>query len=354
MGDIVLTIPVIQQFKKEHPDAILHFLTKERYKDIFLTILDRDSIRFINTSKFRELLRMVGILKQENYDEVYDFHNSLRSRYIRLRLRSTVKKIRHLKKQYLKRFLLIVFKINLYKEIKSVIQAYAETAGLNYDKKTKWFYPVSPAEIRQTIGILKGMQVAVPVKVLKNPDISLRDGKKNPNRKIFWLSVMAASVWFTKRWPSHYIVEVINGLRKYASLLEIFLLGGNNERQLNETIVQSVNTACKIHNVAGMLKIPETAALLSGSDLLLTNDTGIMHIATGLSLPTIAIFGSTAEEFGFYPYGKHAEVLEVKLPCRPCASKGRNKCPKGHFRCMMDIKPEAVLEKIIQKIEARS
>jgi heptosyltransferase-2 len=72
-----------------------------------------------------------------------------------------------------------------------------------------------------------------------------------------------------------------------------------------------------------------------------------MHIATAAGIPTIAIFGPTVKEFGFFPRAKNAIVLENKdLDCRPCTTIGLDHCPKGHFKCMREIEPNAVLEKI--------
>jgi heptosyltransferase-2 len=344
MGDIVLTLPIIQKYKIENPNSIIHVLTKERYRDIFLSELEEKSILFIHTSDFKELLEIIDLLKKQNYDEIIDFHNSLRSRFIRFRLNRNVKKIRYYKKNYFKRLVLILFKINFYKKIEPVISKYAGVAVLDIDPYARWEYPISEKnreEAQRKINSITGS----PQKLETRPITS------NPGNGNFRLCIMAASVWFTKRWPSDYIIELLHLLLKYSKNIEIFMLGGNNENQLNEVIIQHSKWAKNIFNTAGKININETAALLSTSDLLVTNDTGIMHIATGLQLPTIAIFGSTVEEFGFYPYGVHSEVLETNIKCRPCASKGRRNCPKEHFKCMMKIKPTMVYEKILKIIE---
>ena len=76
-------------------------------------------------------------------------------------------------------------------------------------------------------------------------------------------------------------------------------------------------------------------ALMPHFKLFITNDSGPMHIATAFNVPTLAIFGPTTRELGFFPYGRGHRVLEVKgLPCRPCALHGGRKCPQGHFKCM--------------------
>ena len=77
--------------------------------------------------------------------------------------------------------------------------------------------------------------------------------------------------------------------------------------------------------------------------LFITNDSGPMHIATAFDVPTLAIFGPTTRELGFFPYGEGHRVVEVKdLACRPCALHGGKKCPLGHFKCMKDIHADEV------------
>jgi heptosyltransferase-2 len=86
---------------------------------------------------------------------------------------------------------------------------------------------------------------------------------------------------------------------------------------------------------------------MSRASLAITNDSGLMHVAVALGIPTVAIFGPTVREFGFYPRAKHAHVIENSgLDCRPCTAIGREDCPKGHFLCMKAITPEIVIAQI--------
>ncbi|HHE33070.1 MAG TPA: glycosyltransferase family 9 protein, partial [Chlorobaculum parvum] len=95
--------------------------------------------------------------------------------------------------------------------------------------------------------------------------------------------------------------------------------------------------------------------LLSGVDAVLTNDTGLMHIASAFGKKLFVIFGSSVKEFGFMPWGAEYELFETPgLKCRPCSHIGRSSCPKGHFRCMTDIAPETVASRIVQTLNKRS
>jgi heptosyltransferase-2 len=102
-------------------------------------------------------------------------------------------------------------------------------------------------------------------------------------------------------------------------------------------------------NLAGSLSLMETAAAMDRCSAVVTNDTGLMHLATARQRPVVAVFGPTVREFGFYPLGNTSLVLEVgALDCRPCTHIGRSYCPKEHFRCMLDIPAQRAVDGVAQ------
>ncbi len=108
-----------------------------------------------------------------------------------------------------------------------------------------------------------------------------------------------------------------------------------------------LNIGEDVFDVAGRLSLMETASLMNLCHLMVTNDTGLMHIATALKKKVVAIFGSTTEELGFFPCALDSLVVQNNnLNCRPCSHVGRNECPKKHFKCMTDIKPQDVINAI--------
>jgi heptosyltransferase-2 len=95
-------------------------------------------------------------------------------------------------------------------------------------------------------------------------------------------------------------------------------------------------------NAAGEFSLQETGACLARAKVLISGDTGVMHMAAGVGTPVVALFGPTVELFGFFPYTRRAEVLELDLDCRPCSAMGTERCPLGHHRCLEEIFPEQV------------
>jgi heptosyltransferase-2 len=83
---------------------------------------------------------------------------------------------------------------------------------------------------------------------------------------------------------------------------------------------------------------------------LVSGDTGVMHMATAVGTPVVALFGPTVRPFGFFPYSSRAQVVELGLSCRPCSSKGGPQCPLGHHRCLVDIAPVTVCEALRRSV----
>jgi len=153
--------------------------------------------------------------------------------------------------------------------------------------------------------------------------------------------IAPGSKWFTKRWPLENFNTLLKKLIKNPNY-RVVLIGGKEESMFN------VYTNKNIVNLMGKTSLLDVAEICSRSDLIVTNDSSPIHIASAFeNIHIIAIFGATTKELGFFPWSKNSEVLENNdLECRPCGLHGGEKCPKGHFKCMLDIKPEIVYERI--------
>ena len=134
----------------------------------------------------------------------------------------------------------------------------------------------------------------------------------------------------------------------------IVLLGGNQEIQKAEaieTIIKATEGIKNIVNLVGKCSLLESAAIVKHAKVVLTGDTGLMHIAAAFHKPIISIWGNTVPEFGMYPYYPQGmdlnKTIEVKnLPCRPCSKIGYNDCPKGHFKCIEQLEVAEIIATI--------
>lgn len=139
----------------------------------------------------------------------------------------------------------------------------------------------------------------------------------------------------SKRWPVEYFAAVAN--QKITEGWDVWLFGSPKDKPITDKIMELTKDQCE--NIAGRTELSETIALLSLVSGLITNDSGLMHIAAALNKPLIAIYGSTSPAFT-PPLSTQATILKLNLVCQPCFARD---CPLKHHRCMLDLKPEQVL-----------
>lgn len=154
------------------------------------------------------------------------------------------------------------------------------------------------------------------------------------------LLVLAPGAEFgpSKRWPALYFAEV--AAAKLAQGWDVWMFGSTKDISIGEEIQQ--HTAHKVTNFIGKTSLAEAIDLISLADMVVSNDSGLMHIAAALNRPLIALYGSTSPEFT-PPLGDKVQILNLHLPCSPCFQRT---CPLQHWRCMLDLKPELVLSHI--------
>lgn len=141
-----------------------------------------------------------------------------------------------------------------------------------------------------------------------------------------------------KRWPPQYYAELAQHLR--AQDHAVWLVGSPKDKVVADMIIAMGNESCR--NLCGVTDLAEAIALLSCADLVVSNDSGLMHIAAALDRPMLAIFGSSSPRFT-PPLSDKAQVLKLDLPCSPCFKR---ECPLGHFNCMIKLSPKEVARHI--------
>jgi len=306
LGDILLTTPIVRSIKNKYPQVKIDFLLKPQFSDVYNFNPNINKIMLYNVS---EPSKTQSEILKGDYDLIIDLQSNIRTYFL---LRSIKAKKLKFKKPSLKKYLLVNTKINLFREIKSIPLLYSKVIG---DE----FLDEEGLEIYNNKGRINCLPQT-------NNVIGFCPGAKH----------------FTKRWLSEYFIQLGNMLADEGFV--IYLLGGNLERELcanlNSKIKNSVN--CSTEN-----DLILTAEKMANCQLIVTNDSALMHVASSIKIPIVAIFGSSVREFGFAPYNVENTIAEIQnLSCRPCSHVGKDKCPKGHFDCMREIKPEMIYEKI--------
>jgi heptosyltransferase-2 len=149
-----------------------------------------------------------------------------------------------------------------------------------------------------------------------------------------------------KRWPEQYYAELAQRLQ--AQGYAVWLIGSPKDKEVAAKIVAMGNPS--VRNLCGTTDLSDAIALLSCASLVVSNDSGLMHIAAALDRPLLAIFGSSSPQFT-PPLSEKAQVLKLDLPCSPCFKR---ECPLGHFNCMMQLTPAEVAKHLPTILEKKT
>ena len=164
-----------------------------------------------------------------------------------------------------------------------------------------------------------------------------------------YLCMAPASVWFTKQFPLHQWIKLLNAIPFDGP---IYLLGGPGDKSLNDQIIQSVQRP-NLVNMAGRLSFLASAALQKKAILNYVNDSAPMHFASSVNAPVAAIYCSTVPDFGYGPLSTKSFIIETKqvLSCRPCGLHGKKQCPLKHFNCAETITLEQIYQPLQQVLQ---
>lgn len=143
-----------------------------------------------------------------------------------------------------------------------------------------------------------------------------------------------------KRWPAARFAQLASAL--HAQGIEVFLLGSKNDATDCDAVVHA--SGALAHSLAGRTTLGQAIELIAAADLVVTNDSGLMHVAAALDRPQVALFGSSSPEHT-PPRSPRAQVVWLRPECSPCFQRV---CPLGHFRCMNELEVERVLAEIDQ------
>lgn len=308
IGDVVLATAAVEALRRAFPQAEIEFLLKAR----FAGLLEADPRisrlwRFEDTGRHRGTRGMLAFMREiqaGRFDLAVDLQDNLRSRLICRCLRAG-KILRWDKRAWQRRMMV------------------AGRAGGD---------PPSPVYQRY-------LEALAPLKIDTGgiwPRLHPGGWETPPELKIPFIAMAPGAHWPAKRWPlGHYgrLAELIAGKTN----LGIAVIGSDEERQAGEAIKKAGPE--RIINLCGRLELNQLAACLSRARVLVTNDTGPMHLAEAAGVPVLAFFGPTVRGFGFAPWRVESRVLEREMPCRPCSLHGRRPCRKGGH-CLSGISPE--------------
>lgn len=313
LGDIVLTQPVLRELRSLHPEAEIHYLCKPEYAalpklfGVELTVWEYS----------KKLGWHFSLLKQR-YDIILDLHAKLASALVRLMVRGR-HKIVYAKQRGLRRRIVRGDKTAA---IESTVHLYCSALERLEPERFK------------SGATLPRPQLDLPTTAEKPIALPLRSDA----RQLVGLFVGAAHA--NKAYPMEQWMEL---LRQAPERYEFWLLGSAADEPAASRIKEAFPA---VTDLCGKLTLAELPGAIAACDIVISGDSGPMHIAAALDKPQIAIFGSTHPRLGFAPLNTKAAIISAELSCQPCSLHGSKSCPRGHFRCMRSIAPNQILSKL--------
>lgn len=322
IGDVILTLPLLQVLKRYLPAAELHFLTIPVSRNVVETspVLTRLWLydKHGRDRGVRNLFHLAAQLREVRFDAAVVPHRSLRSALL-VRLAGISLRI-----------------------------GFDRSAGsLLFNRLVK--YRSGIHEIERNLSLLAPLGISPQGKEL--PEIVADESDER--RVNEWLArhnlpahrelvcLAPGSVWATKRWPAPYWGRLAD-LIAAAGKMPLFI-GSEKDRFLLPQIRK--HSKAPWLEAMGEFTLRQSTVLIRRCRLLISNDSAPTHLGVAARTPVLTIFGPTVPAFGFYPYGECDRVAEIKgLECRPCSIHGGRKCPRGHFKCMLELVPEAVYQ----------
>ncbi len=313
IGDIVLTTPVLRCLKRQVPGAVIHFLTKKSFSSILEFNPYIDQVHFLE----EDMDELLSQLKPEKFDFIIDLHNNLRT----IRVKRALKiKSYTFEKLNVQKWLMTNLKWNLLPNM-HIVDRYLETVS--------------------AFGVVNdgvGLDYFIPA------DQAMVYTKLPENFKHGYIGIVTGAAHATKKIQIDKLIEICKVID-----LPIVLLGGKEDRETGELLAGL--DPDKIFNACGIYSINESACLVKHARVILTPDTGLMHIAAAFKKPIVAVWGNTIPQFGMYPYSGHfsSPYINMEVPdlsCRPCSKIGYDSCPKKHFKCMEEQDVAVIVKNI--------
>jgi ADP-heptose:LPS heptosyltransferase len=319
IGDIVLTTPVVRCLKKQAVTAEVHYLTKAAFRPILAANPYIDKLHCLQN----DLDGLIETLRHEDYDYIIDLHHNLRTWKVKNGLK---KKAFSFDKLNIGKWWYTNFKWNRMPH-RHIVDRYLDTLaafGISNDGA--------------------GLDYFIP------KEDELKTGDIPTSHQAGYIGLVIGAARATKQLPLHKLETICREARH-----PLILLGGPEDAAMARHL--ATIDPIRIYNACGQFNLNESAGLVRQAKLIVTHDTGLMHIAAAFKRPIVSVWGNTVPEFGMYPYygdnylynyrqmGTAAgpfgtapyEMMEVQgLSCRPCSKIGYRKCPEGHFRCMED------------------
>jgi heptosyltransferase-1 len=329
LGDVVQALPVLRLLKRHLPDSQIDWWIDSRFASLLEGDPDLNQVvrferqRWGSPVHWPEMFRSIAGLRAQQYDWVIDLQCLARSG---------------------------VFAWSANGKLLAGLDEPREGARGFYDiivprasfhtHAVDWYLAVLPRlgvpVHRNFTWLPERLQVAADINAKWNPTPAC------------WIALQPGARWLNKRWPVEHFAELTRQLAAEYPDVRFAVLGGKDDQPLAETLCRAAPDRCL--NLAGQTSLPEMIEWLRRCKLMITNDTGPMHVAAALGKPVIGLFGPT-EPRRTGPYGQLQSVVQQRLPCIPCL---KSHCAWSRpMECLTAILPATVLGRVRSELQRR-
>lgn len=324
MGDVAMTVPVVAALRKANPELRITVLTRPFFRPFFdgIEALEFAEVDLKSTHKgLKGLWLLARQLKAVGIDAVADMHDVLRSKVIRILLAASGCKTEHIRKGRCAKRRLTRRGQARSKQLETSVERYCDVCRR------------------------LGLAMPEPMPFVKTerplPEVISRQFLKSG----LWIGISPFAMHRGKAYPLDSMRRVVELLSEQCGQIFVFG-GGQTEKTASEALVAGIPNAT---SVVGVMSLTDEMNLMSRLDVMLSMDSSAMHIASIVATPVVSIWGATHVYAGFYGFGQPAEnVVELPLDCRPCSVYGKKPCRFGDYRCMTQITPQTVAEKVLE------
>ena len=321
LGDIAMTVPVVYDLATQYPDLEITMLSRPMAKPLFE--LMPQNVHFFGADlegrhkSFFGLNRLLREIHFKDFDYIADFHDVLRTQWLRFVCRLFGKKVAKIDKGRKGKKALTRQKNKVFVQQATSFERYAKVLE-------QLSFPIKPQFTKLDYSDFCGTQKAT---------------------NETWIGIAPFAKHPAKVYPMEKMEEVIKALSERENT-NVFLFGGGEEekRQIAELCSKypNVQPAKSQHGLAGEL------ALIGQLDVMLSMDSANMHLASLVGTRVVSIWGGTHPYAGFLGWNQNpSDCIQLDLPCRPCSVYGNKPCFRGDYACLNGIAPSQIIKKLV-------
>lgn len=327
LGDVAMTVPVIASLAYTYPELHITVLSRDFMRPLFKGL--PANVHFMGADLKQEYKGLKGLrmlyrrLAAKQFSAVADFHDVLRTKYLRIRFKLSGVPVASIDKDRAARAKLVDQQHKLLLPQKSVFKKYVQVLA-------QLGYPVHP-DFKSLFGTEKGDLKSIPLWNEQKADH-------------FWVGIAPFAAHAGKIYPLDKMKKVAIELAKQQST-QIFLFGaGDYEGKILKEWEQAHPS---IRSMANTFTMYQELVFMSHLDVMTSMDSANMHLASLVGVPVISIWGATHPYAGFMGWNQSQQnAVQLDLPCRPCSIFGDKPCYREDYACLNQIIPEQIIEKV--------